>query len=355
MEVSQNAVLRDILSELIKLRASDVHFSVGNYPTLRIGRELRSLEQRELINQEFMEKLVNFLLTKEQQAKLYRDKEIIIAYDFDKQLRFKVIIFYQRSFLSATLRYIPRQLATLSELGVAEVISQFTTLSSGLVIISGTFGSGRSSTTAALIEEINRTKKKYILTIEDPIEYIFVNNLSIIEQREVGRDTNSFADALKYFQEEDGDVLYLEQMSPSEIIPSVLEIASNSLVVTSMAADTATKTIAAIIDSFTSFDQERVKDLLASSLRAVVCQKMIPRAGGGVKVICEVLLANNSVKSIISSGNINQLEGIIQTSRQEGMISFNQALSEAVKRGEIKPAEALAHAPNAAVLQDLIR
>ena len=179
--------------------------------------------------------------------------------------------------------------------------------------------------------------------------------MSIIEQREVGRDTNSFADALKYFQEEDGDVLYLEQMSPSEIIPSVLEIASNSLVVTSMAADTATKTIAAIIDSFTSFDQERVKDLLASSLRAVVCQKMIPRAGGGVKVICEVLLANNSVKSIISSGNINQLEGIIQTSRQEGMISFNQALSEAVKRGEIKPAEALAHAPNAAVLQDLIR
>ena len=355
MDTSQNILVKDILAEAIKQNASDIHFSVGNYPVLRVGRDLRYLEDRALINQEFMDKLVDFLLTKEQKDKLIQEKEIIFSYNFDKSLRFKVNVFYQRSFLSATLRYIPAKVLTLKELGLAEILEKFTKLDNGLVIIAGNFGSGRSSTAAAMIEEINQTKKKYILTIEDPIECIFANNLSVIEQREVGRDTNSFVDALKYVQEENGDVVYLEQMNQPESIPLVLEIASgNALVLAGVTADSATNAISAILNNFTSFDQERIRNSLANSLRAVVCQKLIPRVGGGVKAVCEILLNNESVKSIISHGSIEQLENIIQTSRKEGMVSFAQALSEAVKQREVSAEDALAHAPNPKALENLI-
>jgi twitching motility protein PilT len=356
MDTSQGILIKDILTEAITRGASDLHFSVGNYPVLRVGRDLLYLENRDLINQDFMEKFVGSLLKPAQKAKLTKDKEIILSYNFDKQLRFKINIFYQRSFLSATLRYIPAKIPTLSQLGLADVYKNLTKLDSGLVIISGTFGSGRSSSAAAIINEINHARKKYILTIEDPIEYVFANNSSMIEQREVGQDTNSYSDALKYFQEEDGDVLYLEQMSNPDLIPLVLNISNgNSLVITSMTADSVTKTISSILDNFASIDQERIRDLLANSLRAVVCQKMIYKIGGQVRVICEVLLVNDTIKSVISRGNISQLENIVQTSKKDGMVSFNQSLAEAVNNGEISRDEALAHSADSRVLENLIR
>ncbi|MFA5021431.1 MAG: ATPase, T2SS/T4P/T4SS family, partial [Patescibacteria group bacterium] len=213
-----------------------------------------------------------------------------------------------------------------------------------------------SSTSAAIIEEINHSRKAYIITVEDPIEYVFANDLSIIEQREIGRDTNNFEDALKYFQEEDGDVLFLEQLSKPEVIPLALDIASgNSLVITTMAADTAGKAVASILDSFTSFDQDRIRDMLARSLKAVVCQKIIPKIGGGLKAICEILLVNDTVKATIAKGNVGQLEDIVQTSRKEGMISFNQALLDAVRKGEISSEDAVANSPDPQGLEKLTR
>lgn len=354
MDSGQNLTVREILAEAIKLGASDVHFSVGNYPVLRVGQDLRYLEDREIISQDFMEKFVAILLDAKQQESLSRSKELIISYNFDKNLRFKVNIFYQKGFLSATLRYIPVKIPTLDDLGLDGLIKKLTALKNGLVIVSGPFGSGRSSTVTAMIEEINRSRKEYILTIEDPIEYVFNNNLSIIEQREVGRDTNSFEDALKYFQEEDGDVLFLEQMTDPKIMPLVLEIASgSSLVFTTMAADSAAKTVSRILDNFNSFDQERIRDLLANSLKAVICQKMIPKIGGGLKPILEILLVNDTVKATISNGSVSQLENIIQTSRRDGMVSFSQSFLEAVKKGEISAEEARIHAPNPRMFDNL--
>jgi len=356
MDTSQTLLIKDILAEAIKAGASDLHFSVGNYPIFRIGQELRYLDNHEIINSDFMEKAAESLLTKELLERLKSEKEIITSYNFDKNLRFKVNMYYQRSFLSATLRYIPSKVPTLDELGLNESIKKLSKLKHGLIIVAGPFGSGRSSTSAAILEEINRTRKEYILTIEDPIEYLFTNSSSIVEQREVGRDTNSFEDALRYFQEEDGDVLFLEQLSHTQAIPLVLEIASgNSLVITTMAADTSTKAIASILDSFTSFDQERIRDLLSGALKAVICQKMIPKIGGGVKPICELLLVNDTVRAIIAKGSINQLDNIIQTARKEGMVSFSQALLEAVKNGEISPEDALSNAPDPKILEGLLR
>jgi twitching motility protein PilT len=296
------------------------------------------------------------LLTPEQKQVLDKEKEIIFSYNFDKNLRFKINIFHQRGFLSATLRYVSTKIPSLVELGIDGQIKRLTELRHGLIIISGPFGSGRSTTAAAMLEEINHNRKEYIMTIEDPIEYVFTNNLSVIEQREVGRDTNSYGDALKYFQEEDGHVLFLEQMSEPAIIPLVLEIASgNSLVITTTSADSAAKTISSILDYYTSFDQERIRDLLASALRAVICQKILPRIGGGSKAVFELLLVNDSVRSIISRGSVSQLDNLIQTSRREGMISFNQALAEAVKSGDVSREDALAYTVDPRLLENLLR
>jgi len=356
MDTSQNLLIKDILSEAIKTGASDLHFSVGNYPVLRVGQELRYLEEREIINQPFMEKLVEALLSPAQKDKLQADKEIVISFTFDKNLRFKVTIFFQRGFLSVAMRYIPVKVPTLDELGVDKMIKKFATFKHGLVVIAGPFGSGRSSTAAALIEEINRTRKSYILTVEDPIEYVYANVQSIVEQREIGRDANSVEDAIKYFQEEDGDVLFLEQLSEAKVIPLALDIASgNSLVITTMAADTSTKAIASILDSFNSFDQERVRDKLAGALKAVVCQKIIPKIGGGAKAVCEIMLVNDTIRATIAKGSINQLENIIQTSRKEGMVSFNQALMDAVSNREISSEDAINNSPDPHGLEKLIR
>ena len=347
MDTNKSLLIKDILAEAVKSGAHDLHFSVGNYPALRIGKEWNQLEDREIVTQEFMSSLVQMLLDEEQQKKLSESKEIIFGYNFDKNLRFKINIFYQKGFLSATFRYIAFPVPALSSLNLNPLIKDLTSSSSGLIIIAGPFGSGRSTTAAAIIEEINQNYKKYVITIEDPIEYLFTNKKSIIEQREVGRDTASFQEALSYFQEEDGDVLFLENLNDPKIIPLALEIASGSaLVVTTMSANSTAQAVASILDNFTSFDQERIRDLLARSLRAIICQKFIPKIGGGLMVIQEIMLANDAIKSIILSGSISQLDNIVQTSRREGMVSFDTILAELVKGGEVSPQEALEQANN---------
>lgn len=355
MDASKGILVKEILTEGIKSGAFDIHFSVGNYPIIRVNDDLNFLEDKGMISQDFMEEIVDSILTSKQKEELSKDKEIIFSYNFDKNLRFKVNVFYQRGFLSMTLRYIQSQIPTLEELGLSG-LKDLAKLKKGLVIISGPFGSGRSSTVAALINEVNRIRKEYIITIEDPIEYIFSNNKSVIEQREVGQDTKTFGDALAYFQEEDGDVLFVDRMNDPKIIPSILEIAAgSSLVFTIVTADSAQATVSSIIDSFQSFDQDRVRDLLASSLKAVSCQKMIPKIGGGIKVCYEYLPVNDAIKATIQSGNIKQLDNIIQTSRKAGMISFEQSLADAVHNGEIEASQAMDNCKNERLLENLLK
>ena len=356
MSVSQELAIKNILTDAVKRGASDLHFSVGNNPTLRIDDKLVALEDGQVITEEFMNSLVDWLLDSEKKKKLLANKELVLARNFDKNLRFKINIFYQRGFLSVSLRHIPYQVPTLQTLKLNPILADLVKNKHGLIIISGPFGSGRSTTMAALVEEINRSRKEYIITIEDPIEYIFTNNKSIIEQREVGLDTNSFEEALKYFEEEDGDILLLEEMNKPVVIPLVLEIArGSSLVLTAVSADSASNTLARILDIFPAFDQERIRDLLATSLLAVICQKVLPKIGGGIVIAQEILIANNAVKSIIISGNIANLDNIIQTSRNEGMVSLNSALSELVKDRQITREDALNNATDKKILENSLK
>ena len=356
MQANQTLLLKSILAEAVKFRAADLHFSVGNAPLLRIDDQLMPMEDQEVVNQDFMKDLVNLLLTDAQKDALKDCKELIFTYDFEKGLRFKVNIFYQQGFLSATFRYIAPQIPTIDSLGLDATVKKIAAIKKGLVIVSGNFGSGRSSTASAIIEEINQTRKEYIIAVEDPIEYIFVNKKSIIEQREVGKDTNSYADAINYFQEEDGDVLFLDQSDDSKVIPSILELArAGSLVITVMSADSASKTVSRILDSFQSFDQERIRNLLATSLRAILCQKLLPKSGGGLVVVQEIMMVNDAIKSIIASGNIAQLDTIIQTSRKENMVSFNQSLAELYENRRISLEDALENATDKKTFENLIQ
>jgi len=347
MQSNQSLLIKDILIEGIKMGASDLHFSVGNKPVLRVNQNLVFLEDREVIVSEFMEALIGSWLDAKAKATLESNREIIFTYDFDKELRFKINIFYQKGYLSATFRHIPSRVPTIDSLGLVPVLKSLTAFKKGLILVAGPFGSGRSTTAAAMIEEINQSRKEYVITIENPIEYIFTNSKSIIEQREVGKDTKSFEEALKYFQEEDGDVLFLQEMGDPKIVPLVLEIANgSSLVISAVNADSASKAISSILDNFTSLDQERIRDLLSNSLRAVVCQRILPKSGGGVIAVQEIMVVNEAIKSIIANGNISQLDNIIQVSKKEGMISFNQALAELVQARKINMQDALAESPD---------
>lgn len=356
MSVGQELIIKSILTDAVKRGASDLHFSVGNNPILRIDDKLIYIDEQPVVTQEFMQEIVDFLLNEDQKNKLKTNREIVLAYNFDNNLRFKINIFYQRGFLSVSLRHIPYQVPTLDTLKLNPILKDLVKKKNGLIIVCGPFGSGRSTTISALIEEINRSRKEYIITIEDPIEYIFTNNRSIIEQREVGIDTNSFAEALNYFEEEDGDILFLEEMNKLEVIPKVLEIArGSSLVFSAISADSSSNAIARILDMFPAFDQDRIRDLLATSLQAVICQKIIPQIGGGVAVVQEILIVNEAVRSMIVNGNIAGLNNLIQTSRSEGMVSFNYGLSTLVKDNKISREDAMDNATDRKSLESFLR
>ncbi len=356
MEINQEQQLRNILIEAVKQQAADIHFSVGSVPFFRVYGRIANADNWPVVTSDFTQSITDTLLEESQKKYLQDHRELIITHDFDKGLRFKISIFYQKEVLSISMRYVPLQVPTLDSLKLNPLLREWVKLPKGLLIVSGPFGSGRSTTAAALIEYINQTRKEYIITIEDPIEYLFTNKESVIEQRQVGRDTHSFNEALAYFQEEDGDILFLEDMHDPATIPPLLEIARGSaLAITTISADSASKTIARILDGFTSLDQERVRNLLSSALKGIVCQKLLPRVGGGMIAVQEVLVISDAVRASISSGNISQIDNIIQTSRQEGMISFEQSLAQLVSQRLVSLDDALEQVNDRKQLENLLR
>jgi twitching motility protein PilT len=356
MEAAQGLTLKNILIQAIKDRASDIHFSVGNVPIFRVNDKLVSGDSFEPVTADSMTEMSEAVLSPEQRDKLKQFKELILTYSFDKNLRFKINFFYQRGMLSASFRYIPSQVRSLSELGLAEGASSLVNIKKGLIVIAGPFGSGRSTTAAALIEEINRTRKEYIITVEKHPEHLFSNRESIIEQREVGVDANSFLGALEYFQEENGDVLFIEEMNDKEVIPAILEIAGgSSLVISCISAESARKAITRILDSFQSFDQERIRDLLSTSLKAVWCQKLVPSLAGGLVPAYELLKINDSAAAMIMDGTTSQLDNLIRTSRREEMVSLEQTLAAMVKSGKIASDKAYENANDKNTLDNALK
>lgn len=345
-----------VLSTAVQYGASDCHLSPGNPPILRVDGRLVMLQDEPIVTPDFVSELAQSLLSDDQRQRLERDRQVVATVTRANRARYKVTIFYERGVLAASLRFLSPTMRTLKELGLPAVVQTFAQLERGLVIITGPFGSGRTTTAASLINEINRTRSEHIITIEQPIEFLFTNDRSIIEQREVGRDTVSFEQSLEAAAREDVNVVFVSEMGSPGVVQAVLDAAESSrLVISTMDTDSVVQTIENIMTMFPEDAVQRVRVQLASTLQGIVSQRLLPRVGGGRIAVAEVLVPTAPVRAVIRDGQHYQLANLLATSRGEtGTTSLDRALAELVKTGEVAREEALGHALDREALKTLV-
>lgn len=333
--------IKALFDEAISRGASDIHFTVGIPPIIRIDGKLSPFPGAPSLTEETAEKFILSLMTQDQLDRFKMRKEIDFSFGY-KSVRLRSNIYYQKGCVAASLRIIPNKIKVIEELGLPPILEKYATPSQGLVVFTGPTGSGKSTSLAAMIDYINSNYSKHIITIEDPIEYVFEHKKSLLSQREIGSDTNSFARALRSSLREDPDVVLVGEMRDLETIDAVLTIAETGhLVLTTLHTNSAAQTADRIIDIFPPHQQQQVRSQLASVLLAVVSQRLIPRVNGGRIAACEIMIANSAVRSTIREGKTHQLQNIIQTSASEGMISLDKVLAELVTKGEISIDDAL--------------
>lgn len=333
---------RELLALAIEKNASDLHLTVGVPPVLRIDGKLYPQTDRQVLTPEHCERLIKSFMTEEQQQRFVEKKELDFSFPYLEKVRFRVNVYYQKGYIAASLRLIPKEIRTLAQLNLPPILEKFTLPSQGFVIVTGPTGHGKSTTLASLINLINQQRRAHIVTIEDPIEYVFSHNKCIISQREVESDTHSFARALRAVLREDPDVVLVGEMRDLETMETALTVAETGhLVFTTLHTNSAAQTIDRIIDVFPPHQQTQVRMQLANVLTGVVSQRLIPRVSGSRIVACEILIANPAVRNLIREGKTHQIPNVIATSASEGMISLDKVLAELVSKGEITIDDAL--------------
>lgn len=328
--------LFELLETVAKQNASDLHISAGRIPTLRIDGSLVPIKKGKILTPEDTQGFADILTNDDQKEELKRDKAVDLSYAYKNIARFRVNIYVQFNTVSIALRFIPAKIRTLDELGLPQTLHRFTKYQQGLVLVTGPAGHGKSTSLAAIIDEINNTRTEHIITIEDPIEYIFTQNRCIIDQREVGRDTPSFTMALRDSFRQDPDVIMLGEMRDPETISTAITAAETGhLIFGTLHTNNASQSIDRIIDSFPPAQQSQIRAQLALTLVGVVSQRLLPRIDGGRVPTIELLLANSAVRNLIRENKVHEISLVIETSADQGMISMNRFLSDLVKQGEI--------------------
>lgn len=320
--------------QAIEKEASDIHLVAGSIPALRIHGELIKLNHEPLDGEE-LEKNI-FLLIDQKTQEIFKEKKEL---DFSQEFfgsRFRVNLHYQEDKIGLTARLVPKFVPKPEEIGLSETIYKFTHLKDGLILITGPSGSGKSTTLAAMIDIINRERRAHIITIEDPIEYLFEENQSIIEQRELGTDTNSFASALKYALRQDPNVIMVGEMRDLETISAALTAAETGhLVLSTLHTSSAPETISRIVDVFPAHQQQQVINQLSTVLRGVVAQQLLPGVDGKRVAAREIMINNQAVANLIRRNQLEQIYTVMQTSQKEGMITMNKSIDNLLKQGLI--------------------
>lgn len=348
--------LDELLYATIEQNASDLHINVGRKPTLRIDGALRPIVKKNIITPEIAQNLVFALLNQKQKELFLVNKEIDFSYNFKDKARFRVNVYYARGFPAASLRFIPAKIKTIEELNLPPILHEFTQKTQGFFLVVGPAGCGKSTTLATMLDEINHSRTAHIITIEDPIEYLFVQDYSIIDQREVYFDTKNFHKALKSSFRQDPDVLMVGEMrDPETISASITAAETGHLVFSTLHTNNAAQTIDRIIDSFPATQQGQIRAQLANTLLGVLSQRLIPRIDGGRIPACELMIANPAIRNLIRENKVHQIDLVIETSTEEGMISLNKALANLVKQREISLESAMLYSLNPKDLRNLLK
>lgn len=328
--------LKHFFQEAIKKKASDIHLVVGNPPMFRIDGVLLKASE-EIIQSNHIKKEIYPILSPESIQKFETEKELDFSYEFFN-FRFRINLHYQLGEIGLTARLILNTIPTPEDLGFRDVLYNLSRLRDGLILVTGPTGSGKSTTLAAMIEIINQEREQgsHIITIEDPIEYIFNPKKALIEQREVGQDTKSFQNALKHALRQDPNVIMVGEMRDLETISAALTAAETGhLVFSTLHTNTAAETVERIVDVFPEYSKKQILVQLSSVLRAVISQQLLPKIGGGRVAAHEILINNNAIASLIRSNKSTQIPSTIQTSLKEGMITMNKAIENLIKQGFI--------------------
>lgn len=347
--------LKSILDIAVKEGASDVHLVAGHPPIIRISRRLVPLVRHKSLSAKDTQGLAFALMDSNQQERLLTRKEIDFSYNFEDKARFRVNIFFQRGVVSVAMRQIQMKIKTLEELNLPPILHEFTRPAQGFILITGPSSHGKSTTLAALIDEINHTRAAHIITIEDPIEYLFKDDKSIIEQREVYQDTLSFAGALRATFRQDPDVIMLGEMRDPETISTAITAAETGhLVFATLHTNSAAQTIHRIVDSFPPDQQGQIRAQLSESLFGIVSQRLLPRITGGLIPACEIMFNTPAVANLIRENKIHEIPLVIETSAEIGMISLNRSLAALVRDKEVSLENALAYSLNPQELKALL-
>lgn len=317
------------LRVMVDKRASDLHLSAGLPPQYRVDGALMKAEGTPLSAREVQD-LVFSLLNQGQVDAFLRDKELDFSFGLPGVSRFRVNVFYQRGSVACALRYIAHRIPTVEELGLPPILKEFCDQPNGLLLVTGATGSGKSTTLAAGIEFINQTRRCHIVTIEDPIEYFHNHGLATIDQREVGSDTHSFAEALRHVFRQDPDVVLIGEMRDLETIHTALSLAETGhLILATLHTSDTVHSISRIIDVFPAHQQQQIRVQLSMTLLGVISQRLLPRANKSGRVVaCEVLRVTPGASNIIRENQLPQLYSLLQTGRKYGMCSMNQALAD---------------------------
>ncbi len=348
--------LKKIFYIAFQRSASDVHIVPSRYPTLRIDGELYPLQEEGILTPKETEKMLLSLLTEDQIAYLKKYKDLDFSFSVEDNIRIRANIYHQYYGLSGAFRLIPSEIRTIEELNLPPILREFVKKRQGFILVTGPAGMGKSTTLAALIDEINHTRSAHIITIEEPIEYIFTPDLSLISQKEIPKDSPNWHRALRSVLREDPDVIMIGELRDAESIQIALTAAETGhLVLGTLHTNSASQTIDRILDVLPEEQKNQARFQLASTLIGIVSQRLVPRTKGGRVPACEILIANPAVRNLIRENKIYQIDLVIETSLEQGMITLERSLATLVNLGEIDLETALNFAINIDRLKSLLK
>jgi twitching motility protein PilT len=347
--------LSQLIDTLIKEDGSDLHLGEGRRPVLRIGGALIPLTQKSVLKRDDLYGLIDVLLTAENKKRFVDKTQIDFAYSHVNNERFRGNAYIQQGLVAIALRFIPERIRSIEELNLPPILETFSEKKQGFFLVVGPVGQGKSTTIASIIELINQRRPEHIITIEDPIEYVFKEKKSIVDQREIHSDTPDFATALKNVFRQDVNVVLVGEMRETETISTAVTAAETGhFILSTLHTNSASQTVERVIDAFPATQQNQIRLQLAGSLSGIFSQRLVPKVSGGLIPAYELLINNNAVANIIRDNRLHEINTVIETSASEGMIHLNHSLVELVRKGEISVENAYRYSNNAKTLEKLL-